>query len=501
MSLTDAIPETIKEIGRIKAQGQAGRGAYGHALADIGQMAASIPGQVRANRQADQVDALRGQQLQRGAQDLQAGDLDLQAKRRQAAADQAIQNAMSAALNPDGTVDAAKLTQHLAGTPAASALPEILQHLTAMQKSTVDLKLASTNLDDAERDEMGALAAAAEAAGTDPETQASILLTGIASRVKRQRMSNADANPIIAGLLGDDGAPNPTGVKSTLARMKAASKEQRVLDASDSQKEASTEDAKARAAARKEATDQKTLQDALSNLSRQLARTGTNKAQYTQVFRGVPTQYQSYFDAPENWTTDSAERAADVMLTADQRQSKRHDQALETDAVARREETASHNRALEDAATVRADSTIDRKQAEQHKRYDEFTKVWEAAYPKPTAAELALADPTKPLPPPPPAPPTFEKWSVMTQAERQAVLKNPNARINDAEMTRRAGAAPAVAAATAAPPPPAASGKPTAPDVKKTVTEAELKQSAKVLGISVDAARKQAIAEGFTVAP
>jgi hypothetical protein len=70
--------------------------------------------------------------------------------------------------------------------------------------------------------------------------------------------------------------------------------------------------------------------------------------------------------------------------------------------------------------------------------YEQFLSVWDRAYPKPSAG--AIDADGNPLPTPP-APPTLDKWAVMTPAERQAVIKNPQSRIDDAEMTTRMGGA------------------------------------------------------------
>lgn len=80
--------------------------------------------------------------------------------------------------------------------------------------------------------------------------------------------------------------------------------------------------------------------------------------------------------------------------------------------------------------------------------YETFYKLYERTYPAPKNNELAelgrmlsgnAADPTTAAAPAPRPAPSFEKWKVMTPAERQQVLANPDARIDDAEMLRRMG--------------------------------------------------------------
>lgn len=456
MSLVDAIPQTIKEIGRINAQGRAASGAYGTALADIGSMVATIPAQIQAKK-------IQDQQMQIRQQELETGALTLQQKKRDMAASQALDSAMAQALAPDGTIDPQKLTQHLAGTPAASKIPDILQHLTAMQKSTVDLKQATLNVDESERDEMGSLAAAAEAAGDDADTQAGVLLTGIASRVKRGRMTQEDATPIISGLMADVGGegpsqPDPEKVKATIARMKTASKEQRTLAATDAQKRAAAESAEALAEDRKAQTEQRKV----VNYARQLAG-AENKAIYTRIYQGVPPALREYFDAPEAWTPESSQHAADVTMTPAQVEQRRHDREAEqrqreADAETKRyhtEEIAARDRAT--AARVKA--AKDPSNIENVRAYEQFLSVWDRTYPKLSNEDRATAlaewedahdklkGEAKARDVKPsftaPTPPSLEKWTVMTPAERQRVISEPGSRITDAEMARRLGGAPA----------------------------------------------------------
>lgn len=70
-------------------------------------------------------------------------------------------------------------------------------------------------------------------------------------------------------------------------------------------------------------------------------------------------------------------------------------------------------------------------------KYDEFVKSYKARHRAPTQTEITNAKTlgqTLDIPLPWP---DFEKWRVMTQAERAKVLQNPSDRINDAEMLRR----------------------------------------------------------------
>ncbi len=462
MGLVDAIPQTIKEIGRARAQGRAASGAYGVALGDIGQMVSTIPAQIQAKK-------IQDQQMQIRQQQMEAGALELADKKRAAAADAALGNAFSTALNPDGSVNIPQLTQHLAGTPAASSIPKIVEQLNRMQESGINLQESGAKLatarntaDESDRDELGALAAAASAA-PDADTQAGIILTGIASRVKRGRMTQEDATPIIAGMMADvDGQgpsqPDPEKVASTLKQLTQASKEQRTLAASDAQKEAAAESARALAAERTANTDAKALQTKLQNISSQLANT-TTKEQYTRVYQGIPADVKAYFDSPDEWTKDSPARASDVLLTPEQREMKRSREATAADRQATLTETTQHHRdtiAARDRATAaRLAREKEPSNIENVRAYEQFVNVWDRTYPKPAAGAVdANGDPL----PKPPAPPSLEKWTVMTPAERQRVISEPGTRITDAEMTKRANAAkhapatPKPAASAAVPP-------------------------------------------------
>jgi hypothetical protein len=220
-----------------------------------------------------QAKKIQDQQMQIRDQQMQEGQLELEAKKRAAAADAALGNAFSTALNPDGSINIPQLTTHLAGTPAASSIPKIVESLNQMNQSSLNLqesgeKLASArnNRDESDRDELGALSAAASSA-PDPDTQAGILLTGLASRVKRGRMTQEQANPLIAGMLGDDGSPDPEKVSSTLKELTQASKEQRQLAATDAQKKAAADSSEALADDRKATAEQKRV----TNYARQRA--------------------------------------------------------------------------------------------------------------------------------------------------------------------------------------------------------------------------------------
>lgn len=185
--------------------------------------------------------ALRGQQQQQ-----QMGALELQEKTRQMAAESALNNAMSQALDSSGNIDEAKLQKGLIGTPAASKWPDIQQHLSTMRE-------AKQKMATAEADHVGALAAAADAAGDDPNDKAGVLLAGIAGGIRDGSIPKDHGLAIIQQMTGPDGNPDPAAVKRVLATMKAASQKQTELGSARMT-------AEARAAAAKTGADKLALE-------------------------------------------------------------------------------------------------------------------------------------------------------------------------------------------------------------------------------------------------
>ncbi len=450
MSLIDAIPQTIKQIGAAKARGAAGTGqAWGQSIADIGQAISAIPEQRRRERSlamAEQINEMR-----------------LNQAKREEAASVAIQNATAAALNPDGTVDAAKLTQHLAGTPAASQLPVILDQFNKLAQSKYDLQGKAVDAAAAEADALGALAHAA-AQAEHPEDQAGLLATGIASGIKTGTIKAETGNKLLSDVLGDDGSPNPEKVSEAIKRLQAGSKEQRTLAATDAQRAAATESANALAAERKGKTERDAFNARLTNISRQLAGTN-NKAQYARVYAGVPDELKNYFDAPEDWTADSATNASDVLMSPDaaaaRRESRRHNLVLEKQGDTRNAIARSREGRL--ASGAGADDKVEK---DRYQKYKDFASAYEKAQDEarmraPEKIDKDFGTPIgKDVPAYLPAP-SYEKWKAMTPAERAKVLSQPDARIDDAEMARRlsggtpntpTSAAPVPAAPAATPP-------------------------------------------------
>lgn len=482
MSLVDAIPQTIKQIGAAEARGKAATGAiYGQTLADIGQMIGQIPAR---NRQR------RSQALQDQAQQMR-----MQQAQREQAADLAIQNATSAALNPaDGSIDPQKLAAALAGTPGAVKLPEIMEGFNRMQASALNLKSAAINAQEAEDDALGSLAYSASQL-ENPEDQAALLATGLASAQKAGTIDGQKGKTLLGSLLDDQGAPDPTKVKTAIASLLSKSNKQRTMKATDAQRKAAEASADALADDRKARTSALELSGKLQNFSSQLASAKT-QARYAQVYNGVPPEIRGYFDAPEEWTAESGQRAIEATMDPAERIRLRHDRV--TEDLDRRRTIAAEKRAERTGSG--AESPLDKKEAQTYNRYKDFASQYEKARDE-ERQRATTSDPyaTQRNIPTYLPPPSYEKWQQMTPAERSKVIAQPNSRIDDAELARRSGTATPVtpAAPTGAAPAPASA--PAA--AGKTVTEAQLQAVAKLKGTSVEVQRERYRAGQYTIVP
>jgi hypothetical protein len=460
MSLVDAIPQTIKEIGRINAEARLRSGLRTGALVGgIGEMIGSIPARERQRKQQERAE--RSQAMQETIQALQ-----LQRAQRQQMAEEALQGAMSTALNPDGSVDHLKFTQALAGTPAVSLLPQVLEGFNKLQRSQLDLQGAKLDAAEAEDDALGALAHAADQL-PEADHKAGTLLTGLASGVKLGTVRSARANELIAAMLGDDGNPIPDQVAGTIKALTAKSSKQRALAASDAQKEAAAASAKALAEDRTADTAREKFATSLGNYSRQLAAT-KSQARYAQVFAGIPPEFRSYFDDPADWTEQSAENAglalatpADrIRLKGEQRQADAQRQQLDVSRgnldVSRGRLKLDQEKEQHDEDDAKATGAQSRAELTQYKdfttRYERARDEERQRAPRGYDADgntIIRAPQYQP-------PPSIEKWRAMTPQERQQVITSPDQRIDDAEMARRGGSALSTQPTSTAPAPAAA---------------------------------------------
>lgn len=430
MSLLDAIPESIKEVGRLKAGGIAARGAYGVALGNIGEAVASIPAQVQAQKIQEEQAAARQQEAT-----IRQGQITAAA--RKAASESALNNALS---NPDvldaeGNVNLPALGQHLQGTPAMLEYPGLVEHFTQMKETAARLRSQTVKNANDEADYMGSLSAGADAF-SDPGQKAGALTAGIASAVKQNIITPDRAKDLTESLIGDDGSPDPDKVKATIASLKQTSDTQRKLDDEHQRVNAQAQADIARAEAEgQKATDEKSAKR-LANISSQLG-AATSKTGYAMVYRGVPEDLKPLFDEPDAFDpTVSPQRARFAGMTPEQQQSAVH-------AIAETKATE-HLRQIEQAREDRLAGGVgadDKKALAAYKSYvTDYEKAQTEARmraPRVTTYDnegnTVSASKAAPYLPPP----AFEKWQVMTPAERQGVITTPQNRITDAEMAKR----------------------------------------------------------------
>ncbi len=308
MSLVDAIPQTIKEMGRIKAGGRAARGAYGQSLADIGQMVATIPGQIRNQEQQAQTSQLRDLQIK-------AATTNLEHAGREEAARRARNNAMSRAVNADGTFNVTQIEADLAGTEAAADLPEILTSLNKLTDSANDLRKGAIDADTAAKDHMGALFAAAQAA-KDPGDRAGILTQGIAHAQAIGVMTEDEAQRATEALLDEQGQPNADQIDKMIQEGLRQSTEQRTLQSQEATRTAQQNADKALQGEREAKTKAEQHQASLENYSAQLGR-ATTMEQYQRIYQGIAPEFKDYFDPPESFNPKtSPQRALEASMDA-----------------------------------------------------------------------------------------------------------------------------------------------------------------------------------------
>ncbi len=181
-------------------------------------------------------------QIRNAQQQQQSGALELQEKKRQMAAEDALNNAMSVALKPDGSIDMDKFGQAVAGTPAASKFPGVAKAMADMQEQQGKVIEQKQKTAKGEADYAGSIASAA-ASYDDPEHQASVLLAGFASGTKSGIIPLEHSQAFIRGILDDNGQPDPVKVAAAIKQLKAASEEQRKLGSEEATSAARTSEA------------------------------------------------------------------------------------------------------------------------------------------------------------------------------------------------------------------------------------------------------------------
>lgn len=169
--------------------------------------------------------------LKEAQQRQQVTALQLEHQRRQMATEDALNQAYSKALKPDGSIDMDSMRSSLAGTPAASQWPAIQEHVMKVQESTADLKEKRLKADMAESDQVGAIAAAARAAGDNPNVLAALMAHG----VKAGTIDPTHMQAIMSSVPIDPATGEPTkeGVTGLIDRMLASSEKQQKLKIED----------------------------------------------------------------------------------------------------------------------------------------------------------------------------------------------------------------------------------------------------------------------------
>lgn len=446
MSLVDAIPASIRAVGAAKSNRAAAGGAYGQLLGQLGRAVAQIPA---LNRQR-QSDAMRTEILA----------MQQDRARRETAAEEAINRAMSAAIDPaTGSVDRTKLAQNLADTPAAAKLPSILQQFDAMDQTALRLQGAKIDLSEAEDDVLGSIAHAASQLDT-PDDRAGILAAGVAAALNQGTLRKESANAALAAVLGADGNPDPARVDEAVKAFTAKSGKQRQLQASDAQKKAAQEAQTALSEEREAKTVETKRQTALKNFSSQLSRTGTNRDLYGRIYANIPAEYRDYFDSPDEWSEESAQHAIEALMTPADRirvqAEERQRRAAEAQAERDRRRLENDEERLELERRRVADQekrtrNAAAKEANGGKTEYDVYKDWAAQYERSREEERQRAPEqvdkygfgtgVKTMPEYKP-PPSFQKWQAMTPAERAQVMTSPGTRISDEEMNRRKGGSP-----------------------------------------------------------
>lgn len=447
VSLIDAIPQSIRAVGAAKSNRAAAGGAYGQLLGQLGRAVGQIPA---LNRQR-QSEAMRNEILA----------MQQEKQRRETAAEEAINRAMSSAIDPaTGSVDRMKLAQNLVDTPAAAKLPAILEQFDAMDQTALRLQGAKIDVAEAEDDVLGSIAHAASQLDT-PDDRAGILAAGVAAALNQGTLRKESANAALAAVLGADGNPDPAKVDEAVKAFTAKSGKQRALQASDAQKKAAQEAQASLSEEREAKTVETRRQTALKNFSSQLSRTGTNRDLYGRIYANIPAEYRDYFDSPDEWSEESAEHAVEALMTPGDRvrvraeerqqraaeaQAERDRRRLENDeerlGLERRrvadQETRTRNAAAKEANGGKTEYDVykdwsaqyERARDEERQRAPEVPNTDEnTKWTKPFIKQMPDYQP----------PPSFQKWQAMTPAERAQVMTSPAARISDSEMNRRMG--------------------------------------------------------------
>lgn len=490
MSLVDAIPSTIKEIGRLKAKGIGASADYGQLIADLGQMVGKLPAQRRQEEDQKQQRIARQQQIQIQQQEMAQRQQQMDTAARKQGAQDALSSALYEALDPTtGQVDLPKLGAHLKGSPAMLEFPDLVDQFTVMQSHAARLKEQTIKNSSDLADHLGAMAAGADAF-SDPKNKAGALLAGIASSVKQGILDQATAQPLVEEITGPDGEPDAAGTQSVIDRLRVSSQTQKQLDdksrVADAQVQASL-------ASRQATTDDKIQKDAekrLQNYAAQLAN-ATTRVGYEMVWHGIPDELKPLFDPPELFDPiKSSQRARFAGMSPKEQQD-----ALNALADNTRGDAELRVRQRQEDRLGRTEGTEDDpKQRIVYGKWKDYVAQYQQAQSEQRQRVPPILDDLgQPHPGKAPAyipPPSFEEWKAMPDEQRQRVLADPT--------TPRTQPKPA---AMQSPAGADRNTEPRAAAAAQTVSEADLVKIAGLRGTTVQEQRARAIREGFTVVP
>lgn len=387
--------------------------------------------------------------------DTQIKQFELAHAKRQEQADQVLAGAMQRAIVTDAqgrtSYNTDALAKEILNSPYASYWPKMEGDLAESHRKIEQAKSATVDRETKEQDLAGTWGLQANAlldSGADADVVAHQLASKVALAVHEGVVPREHAVGLLAGYDPQD----PESLKRVTGALVAAS-EKATRTAAD------LANKKSQDAARQSLEDErreKARAIKIGNASKQLYQAGQQgQAQYARVWNGLPADLQAQFDTPDAFDAKlTARRSLEVGMTPAQIQTRtdvEQGQRLtdEDRDEARRARERDHR---ETEADRKASLALSREEFDWRKThgtdkggeddvftaankrgYDAFEKTYAAAHPKPTTNFDPDGNPTQK----PPAPPSMEKWAVMTSAERQGVLRDPKARISDAEMDRR----------------------------------------------------------------
>ena len=217
MGLVADIADTYTRIGDAIAAGAERRGQiWGQTFSTLGQIPGQVIQQAQQQRASDQESQMRAQQLQ-------AGQVELQQRQAQAKAQAIMGSALARYTKPDGTMDTTGMIQDVANSGSPQLIPDLLETSAKADKAraeALDAKMAS---DTAQRTLAGSVGAEIQPyidAG-DWENAAGHSITRISQLVK-DGLIPADAGQALVLQMDPS---NPAGIQQAQRAMLAAAPE------------------------------------------------------------------------------------------------------------------------------------------------------------------------------------------------------------------------------------------------------------------------------------